>query len=493
MTLAESLSRGIRRLALATLLGFAVIAASTFYWGFIRSEELSARPDNQRRTAFERRTHRGRILDRAGRVLAETETTVGESGEIVPRRVYPEPSAAPVTGFQTWRYGAGTLDDATYGAGGAEAAYDVALRGDIGQSPQQILASRVLHRPQQGRDVVLTLDRELQAYAADQLGDREGAIVVLDVNSGAVRALVSQPTFDPAALDAGDMPDEDPRQPMFNRATQGLYPPGSTLKTVTLAAALDEGLVRPGDVVEDGQLVEYFAGFPVACDNNPPGKDTFTISEAFGWSCNVTFARLATELGKRKFLEYGERFGLTSAPPFPLPVAAASLTADDEMSEPELASAGFGQGEVLVTPLHMALVTAAVAGGGAVPSPYLLEDVPNVRWSGLADERGTWKRAVPGDIARAMREIMIQSAQDGWASAARQGLDLRLGGKTGTAEVAGQTPHAWYIGFAPADDPSVAIAVLVPNGGQGGDVAAPIAGRVLNRALELEQQYEAVD
>jgi peptidoglycan glycosyltransferase len=487
----DTMAHDIARLALLCAIGFAVIAAATLYWGYVRAEELAVRPDNQRRIAFDRRTHRGRILDRSGTVLAETEMVVGDDGSIVPRRVYNVPAAAPVTGFQTWRYGAGVLDDVTYGAGGAEAAYDEALRGDLGLTPRQLLATRVLHRPQQGRDIVLTIDADLQSYAAELLGDREGAVVVMDIDSGAVRALVSQPTFDPAALDSGALPSDDPSRPMFNRATQGLYPPGSTWKTVTLAAALDAGLTKPDDVVADGTAVEYFDGYGVACDNNPEGVNVFTISEAFGWSCNVTFARLAVELGEQLYREYAARFGLGDAPPFPLPVAESSLTRSEEMSEPELASAGFGQGEILVTPLEMALVAAAVGGDGSLPVPYLLEDVPGVRWSRLADERGTWRRALPRSTAQAMREIMVQSAQNGWASAARRGLDLRMGGKTGTAEVSDGAPHAWYIGFAPAEDPQVAVAVLVPHGGQGGDVAAPIAGRLLQRALDLDAVHDA--
>ena len=259
---------------------------------------------------------------------------------------------------------------------------------------------------------------------------------------------------------------------------------------VTLAAALNEGATRLDDVVADGDYTEYFEGFPIRCDNNPPGKTTFDIAHALGWSCNVTFARMGAELGERLVRAYAQNFGVNDTIPFPLPVAESSLSNDDEMSVAELASASFGQGEVLVTPMHMALVTAALAGDGTMPVPYLLETVPSVRWSTMADDRGTWRRSVSRDTAHKMRGALVLSATEGWARAARAGTDVSLGGKTGTAQVADGQPHSWFIGFAPADDPEVAIAVLVPHGGEGSVVAAPIAGRILQRALELEATYD---
>ncbi len=477
----EALDRGLPRLASLCLLAFAALLAATFYWGYVRAPELTARPDNGRRVAFDRRIRRGAILDRRGRVLAQT--VFDEEGR--PTRVYPFPAAAPVTGYQSWRYGAGSSRRATYGAGGAEAAYDLALRGDLGLSLRQLIASQVLHRPQVGRDVVLTLDAELQTSAAEELRGREGAVVVLAVPSGEVLALVSQPTFDPASLDAGEGIGDDPRALLFDRATQGLYPPGSTWKTVTLAGALGAGLVQPEAVVHDGDAVEYFDGYPVRCNNNPEGVTEFTIAEAYGWSCNVTFARLAVALGVERYRLLAESFGVGDAPPFPLPVAASDLGMDDPTGLPELASAGFGQGEVLVTPLHMALIALAVAGDGRMPAPYLLADVPGVPYRAVADERGTWRHPMTATTAATMRRIMAQSAHLGWARSASQAAGLPVAGKTGTAEAGVGQPHAWFIGFAPADAPQVAAAVLLPHGGEGAAVAAPIGGRVLAKALAV--------
>ncbi len=476
---------GILRLALAIVAAYAVLIGATLYWGVVRADELAGRADNPRRYAEDRRIRRGAILDRSGRVLARTEFD-GED----PTRRYPFPSTAPVVGFQTWRYGAGAVVGASYGAGGAEAAYDDALRGDVGRPIREVIAGRILARPHVGNDIVLTLDAELQSEAFDALGPREGAVVVVDVEDGAVRALVSRPTFDPTALDLDQTDSSDlDLQPLFNRATHGLYPPGSTWKMVTLAAALAEGEAHTADIFDDGDAVEYFEGFPVACDNNPEGVTQFDLAHAFAYSCNVTFARLGVALGRERFEEWGERFGLGDAPPFPLGVADASISQDSSIDLPELASAAFGQGEVLVTPLHMALVAAAAAGDGNLPTPYLLDDVPGVRWRRIADERGTWRKAMSASTAEEVRRIMVTSVLDGWARTALFGRSegFTMGGKTGTAEAPGGAPHAWFIGFAPAEQPVVAIAVLVVNGGEGGAVAAPIAGHVLERAVSLDQ------
>lgn len=474
----------LRRLAAAYLIGLAIAAGGTFYWGVVRADELGARPDNPRAAMADRRIERGSILDRGGNALAYT--SFDAAGR--PSRVYPVPAAAPVVGYQTWRYGAGAIPGATYGAGGAEAAYDAALRGDVGRPVREIIAGRILGRAGIGRDVVLTVDAGLQTAAYTALGSREGAVVVLDVDDGAVLALVSRPTFDPASLDA-DPSDvlDDAARPLLNRATQGLYPPGSTWKAVTLSAALTEGIADPREVRDDGRAVEYFDGYAVSCDNNPPEAVRFDLVRAFAYSCNVTFARLGAALGADRMRAHAAAFGIVDEPPFPLPTVAGNIGLEDDGDLPALASTAFGQGELLVTPMHMALVAAAIARGGRMPKPYLLADVPGARWRGIADERGTWRRPMAGRVARGVSEAMAVSALEGWARSAYQGRTpgFTLGGKTGTAEAPGGEPHAWFIGFAPADEPTVAIAVLVARGGDGATAAGPIAGMLLEMAVEV--------
>lgn len=463
-----------RVLVLAHLL----VGLALGYWGVVRAPQLLRRGDNARWQAFERRIARGRILDRRGLVLAETVTD--DAGAALRR--YPHPSAAHVVGYQAWRYGAGA--SSSYGSAGAEGAYDVALRGDLGLGLRGMAAARVLHRPQAGHDLRLTLDAGLQDLAAAELAGREGAIVVLAVGDGAVLTMASEPSFDPAAMDVSPPDPDDPRAPLLNRATQGLYPPGSVFKAVTLAAALDEGQARLADPVSDGDRSEQLAGLDVACANNPPGVTTFSVEQAFGWSCNLTFARLGLALGPATWARHAAAFGILEAPPFPLPAAAGSLGTDEAPSGAELVGAAFGQGRLLVTPLHMALLAAAVAGDGSLPKPYLLADVPGVSWRRIADDQGTWRRAMRPSTAAELRRAMAWAAAEGWARPATDAAGLALGGKTGTAQLDGeQQPHAWFIGFAPEARPRVAVAVLVAHGGEGSTVAAPIGGRMLAAAL----------
>jgi peptidoglycan glycosyltransferase len=462
-----------------SFVALAVLALATLYWGFLRADELAARHDNPRRLAFDRRIQRGALLDRWGAPLATT--SFDQDGR--PTRTLHVPAAAPVVGFQTWTYGAGAID-AAYGAAGAEAALDTALRGEIGTSIADVMAIRLLHRAPVGRDVRLSLDASLQAAAADLLGDRRGAIVLLDPRTGAVRAMASEPTFDPATLDSGPGHDEGR---LLNRATHGQYPPGSIWKTVTLAGGLLDGLVDEGTVFDDGDAVEYFDGYPVRCDNNPDGVIQFDLAHAFAWSCNVTFARLAHRLGADRYEQLAASFGMGEAPPFLIGAAAGSLSADDELSAPELAAAGFGQGEIVVSPLHMALIAAAAAGDGTMPIPYLVEEVEGLGSRAIPERRGVWKRPLDPITASTLRSIMVTSGREGWAASAGQGLTVTIAGKTGTAETGSLDPHAWFIGFAPADDPRMVVAVLVEHGGEGSRVAAPIGGRALEIALSREE------
>ena len=468
------MSQNIRHLAILLIAGFLVIGLGLAYWQLVRAPELWAREDNPRHLEMERRIQRGRILDRDGAELARTE--MGPQGA---RRVYPYPPLAHVTGFWSLRYG----------TAGIEAAFNDDLRGLTGQDAKTVLVDRLLHRPQVGHDVVLTLDLDLQRVADEALGDRRGAVVLLDPRDGAILALVSHPTFDPNTLDQDwERLKADPSSPLLNRATQGRYPPGSTWKTVTLAAALQEGLVFPGDVFDDGDAELIVEGFPIHCDNNPRGVNSFDLAHAYGYSCNLTFARLGLELGTKRYKEYALRFGLGQSLPLEIPTAVSQLANDPFMDRVLLASTAFGQGELAVTPLQMALVAAAMANDGAIPKPHLLVRVQDREGNVLREaETGIWQIAVIPRVARHVREMMVVSVEEGWARGAKI-PGVQVAGKTGTAEVGGETePHAWFIGFAPADEPRYAIAVLVENGGEGSRVAVPIARRVLEAALSRDR------
>lgn len=469
----------ILRLAGLVMAAFLMIAGAVPYWGVLRAAELTARPDNPRIVEAERRLVRGRILDRDGQILALTQLN---DNDIATRR-YTYPSLAPVLGYWSIRHG----------TAGIEAAFDDSLRGEP-VSPDESLEQWLYHRPRVGDDVVLTIDLGIQQVADNVLGDAKGAIVLLNAHTGAILALASHPTYDPTRIDDA-FPElrDDPNRPLLNRATQGRYPPGSTFKTVTLAAALEEGIVATTQVFDDGDETLYVEGFPIRCDNNPAGVNSFDLAHAYAYSCNLTFAQIGLDLGTKAFKDYAARFRVDRDIPLEIPVSPGQLANDPTLiSQVLLASTAFGQGELLVTPLNMALVAAAIANDGVMPQPHLVIEVresSSELMRSVQPQNAALGVPVTQATARQVSEIMTVSVQDGFARRAQIEVAI-VGGKTGTAQLGGAStePHAWFIGWARAlddspDTPTYAVAVLVENGGAGSLVATPMGREVLAAAL----------
>ncbi|MHB1159293.1 MAG: peptidoglycan D,D-transpeptidase FtsI family protein [Chloroflexota bacterium] len=484
------MERSIRRLAGLLLLSLVAIALTLTYWQVIRSQELVYGPYNPRLLEEEKQTARGRILDRTGRVLAYSEQT--DRGM---ERRYSDPTTAPITGYYSTRYG----------ASGLESSFARYLRGDVQANPIDTLVNQALHRPSVGADLHLTLDPRVQAAAAQAMGSDRGAIVALDPRTGAVLAMVSTPYFDPNRIDEGwSGLQGDPAEPLYNRATMGLYTPGSVFKIVTASAAIDLGLV---DLDKRYQCTEDLTvdGFVIQ-NKNHPGVSDVTFVDDFAYSCNVTFARVGLGLGsgplplgdqthapaprtrdigdsRQRFLDYAARFGLEGPLPFDIPTSA-SRVGNRELSRVELANTAFGQGDLQVTPLLMALASATVANDGKMPQPYLVSEIRDRQGNLLQSHSPRILREVISqDSAGAMNRLMVASVQEGYArTAAIPGL--RVGGKTGSAEVGpGLKTHSWFIGYAPADDPVVAVAVIMENKGPGSDFAAPAGRKVMEAAL----------
>lgn len=494
-----TMNRPIIRLATLLLIAFVLVAAAIPYWGVIRATELTSRADNPRLIETERRLDRGRILDRNGAVLARTDL----DDEGIAHRRYPHPQLAPVLGYWSLKHG----------TAGIEQAFNDPLRAQ----PMGFRASLdrwLYHRLPVGNDVILTIDLQLQRVADRVLGDVRGAVVLMNAESGGILALVSHPTFDPANIDKDFARlKEDPGRPLLNRATQSRYPPGSTFKTVTLAAALQEGVVHPGQMFEDGEETLYVEGFPIRCDNNPRGVNRFDLAHAYAYSCNLTFARMGLELGTRHFKKYAGRFRIGHEIPLEIQVTPSQLANDPLlMNQVLLASTSFGQGELLVTPLNMALIAATIANEGIMPQPYLAEQIqrrdgkPISGFGSFGGVQGRLRIAeeksesrnilgvpITEAVARQVRDLMITSVQEGYARRA-QIPGAVVGGKTGTAQLGGEDtkPHAWFIGWAQRagepDAPIYAIAVIVENGGEGSLVATPVAQQILRAAVKVEQR-----
>jgi peptidoglycan glycosyltransferase len=369
-----------------------------------------------------------------------------------------------------------------YGRSGIERVYNPELSGQIGELAVQNFVDLVTGRPKKGADLLLTVDLDTQKAAASALGDRKGAVVALDPRTGAVLAMVSYPRFDPNTIDTNwQALTSDPGKPLFDRALQGRYPPGSVFKVVVAAAGLQEGVVTPDSPFDDegswlvgGYRVNNFGG-------NVYGEHDF--ASAVVRSINTTFAKVGVELGADRLARYAEAFGLGGSIPWGLGGSTGSFPAPGGMDDAHVAQVSFGQGELLVSPMGMALITAGIANGGTIMRPYVVQEVRD--YNGRVVDRASprsWLEPIDAATAAQLRALMVKVVSEGTGTRASiEGVNVA--GKTGTAEVAEGDSHAWFIGFAPAEDPRIAVAVLVENGGTGGAVAAPIAREVIRAAL----------
>jgi peptidoglycan glycosyltransferase len=315
------------------------------------------------------------------------------------------------------------------------------------------------------------------------MGNRVGAAVAIDPKTGEILAMVSNPTYNANAIDEqGEALRADPNNPLLNRATQGLYPPGSTFKTVTAAAALETGAWTTDKRFTCRNAI-FIEGFRVACANVPQGEGTYDFGYGYVHSINALFAQVGVDIGWGTLREYSARFGIGAD--LGTEIDESPSLVGNGTSKAALGSTAFGQGELLTTPLQMALVAAAVANKGEVPQPHLVLRVLDPKERPVLEKnphnRG---RAMNERTAATLRDLMVRNvAEAAGAPAAIPGI--QVAGKTGTAETGrpDEPPHAWFIGFAPANDPKIAVAVIIEHAGFGGSVAAPIAGRIMRAAL----------
>jgi penicillin-binding protein A len=337
-------------------------------------------------------------------------------------------------------------------------------------------------------DLRLTIIDAVHSVAVDALAGHTGAVIALDPKTGAVLAYASSPSFDPNAVVREDAEPAD--DAAIDRVASRILPPGSTFKVVVAAAALATGATLDS-TFDDSSSYTPPTGQPIrnAGGGTCAGGGTITLLDAFVVSCNTVFAELAADLGGVAVVGTAQRFGFNAALPWELGAersvipTAASLDADI----PSLAQTGIGERDVRVTPLLMAMIAAAVANDGAAPVPYVIDAVLAPDGSVVSETtRRSFGRSVTSDVAARLREMMIQVVERGTGTVAAV-PGVQVAGKTGTAE-GGGGPHAWFIGFAPAEDPRIAVAVVVESAGSGssgGRTAAPIAARVIAAYLEL--------
>lgn len=469
----------IRRTAVTLLLLMGVLGGWLSYQQTVAASDH--RNDVRNPRALEERTLRPR-----GSILTADGVVVAESRPAGRRflRVYPE------AGRYAHTVGYSSL---VLGETGVEAIRAADLVSDDDGSLRSLLIE-TLGGSLAPHDVRLTLRDDLQRAAAEALGGQVGAVVALDPSTGAILAMVTSPTFDPntllgpGAIEAGEALNADPERPLIDRTRSDFYAPGSTFKLIVSSAGLTTGFVTPETLLPDTDLLEL-PGSTATIANADGGfcgdGDTVTFERALVISCNTAFAELGMQLGADALLEAAEDAGFNEAIPFDLPVVESYFPADLGDDLPATAQSAIGGRDVRASALHMALIAAAIGNGGVAMTPYLVdavldEDGAVVEWA----EPTVWRRTMPTDDAATLTAMMekVVSEGTGWRA---QIPGLAMAGKTGTAEVPGDAPDVWFVGFAPADDPGIAVAVLVEGGGElgedgsGGSVAAPIARAVV--------------
>ena len=488
------MNRELRRLFLVLAVMFAAVVAVGTYWLW-RAPDLEARQDNPTQLVRQITVKRGLVFaDDGTTVLARNRKRDVEGREWFLRH-YPEGSlAAHAVGYST-------LERARTGL---EESMNDFLTGSNSNLSSLVdrARSRLTGEPQEGNHLVLTLDAAAQKKANSLLQGRCGAIVALEPATGRVLVMASAPTFDPnlAARNFDRITATravcDPAAPLLNRATQGLFVPGSTFKVVTAAAALDSGQFRPTSTFFDpGYCIQYGRRvFNYADQNGPEQFGRVTLGEALEHSINAVFCDIGKELGGDVLVDYAKRFGFYSVPPLDTPEAerlASGLYEDGRLFDPELSSdvdegrLAFGQERLLATPLQMAMVASAIANGGVLMSPYLVERILKPDRSVLTQTKPEkLSDAVKPGTAAALTRMMEAVVASGTGRGA-QIPGLSVAGKTGTGETGvAEENDAWFIAFAPADDPEVAVAVALSHEpGTGGAAAAPIVREVIETLL----------
>jgi peptidoglycan glycosyltransferase len=476
----------IRQLYGLFALLFAVLVGFTSYWSVVDAEGLEDNPDNRRALIEEQTVPRGFIYARDGNTVLARNRVVRRSGtRIFVRRYPPAGTFAHPVGYSFIENGRRSL----------ELSRNDALVGE--ENEFATILSGLEDRENEGHDVVTNLDVGGTQAAVAGLAGRKGSVVAIEPDTGKVRVMVSIPEYDP-----NQVPRDfrsivrNPDQPLLNRATQELYPPGSTFKVVTAAAALDSGRVSPESII-DGSSPKTISGVPL---ENSGGQSFGAISftDALTNSVNTVFAQVGEDIGRERLVEYMRRFGFYEDPELDYPdfqmIPSGILNGDGDFVDDgfDVGRVAIGQGglegEIRSSPLQMALVAAAIANDGRLMRPRLTDKI--VRKDGRVAEQiqpDLQSQVVKPETAEQLTAMMSRVVDEGTGTAAALG-DVPVAGKTGTAEVGAfrEFTQPWFICFAPVEDPELAVAVTLerqPAGSQGGTVAAPIARSVLEAVL----------
>ena len=484
------MNKPLRRVAVFCGLLVLALLARVNYVQFVQADQLSNDIHNRRVAINQYAQPRGDIIVDGKAVTGHTTTT---GSDFKYKRTYVDgPMWAPVTGFASQAFGTTMLE-------GVE---DKFLTGNDDRLFFNRTIDLLTGKEKKGGNVVTTLNAKAQKAAFDGLGDKKGAVAAIDPRTGAILAMASTPSYDPGSFAGNSTTDSknwtavdkksDTDDPTLNRALRQTYPPGSTFKLVTAAAALENGAVTDIDQPTKSPDPYMLPGTttPLPNEGHIPCKDA-TLRVALRYSCNSVFGKLGADLGQQKMLDEAEKFGFNSEQ-F-VPVRAAASNFDKQMSPDHVAQSSIGQFDTAATPLQMAMVAAAIANNGTLMKPYEVDklEAPNL---------STIAQTSPSELSKPLSPENAQKLQSMMETVVKQGTGtkaqipgVRVGGKTGTAQHGvgnDKAPYAWFVSYAMTDQGSpVAVAVVVEDGAAnrgditGGGLAAPIAKKVMEAVL----------
>ncbi|TCK27466.1 peptidoglycan D,D-transpeptidase FtsI family protein [Pseudonocardia endophytica] len=485
------MNRPVRRVALAVMVMVVVLLGNATYVQVVQAGAYRDDPRNQRVQIDEYSRQRGQITA-GGEVLAQS---VATNDRLKYLRQYPNgPAFAPVTGFFS----------TVYGSSGLERSTDGVLNGTDDRLFVRRVSDLITGRDPAGGNVVTTINPAVQKVAFDQMSSKnfEGAVVALNPQTGDILAMASTPSYDPNPLASHDAAEQQQawkadsaQNPdvLTNRAISEIYPPGSTFKLVDTAAALQNGFTpdsqltaAPNITLADSTTtLENYDGTP--CGTGA----TASLRDALARSCNTAFAQLGGELGADKIRAQAESFGVGRSD-LQIPMTVQPSSVGPMSDTPSTQQSAIGQRDVRLTPLQNAMIVASIANGGQTVAPHLVKEIQSPQLDVVdTTEPDRMSRSMPQNVASTLTDLMIGSENRTQGGGKITGV--QIASKTGTAEHGtdpkNTPPHAWYVAFAPAEDPKVAIAVIVENGGNraleatGGSVAAPVGRAVIAEAL----------
>jgi peptidoglycan glycosyltransferase len=490
-------NRPIKKVAIFCLALFAVLFVNANYIQVINAASYSSHSDNRRNLIYAFQNPRGQIIV-DGKAIATSTPTTGSTLKYL-RQYTNGPLYAQATGYYSVNFGSTSI----------EKFENPLLSGTDSRLATQQFMNTLENKGKTGGSVVLTLNAKAQQAAYDGLAalgngkEIEGAVVALDPKTGAILALVSAPSFDPNKLASHDTTEEskaanalaaDPLQPNLDRALAQTYPPGSTFKIITSAAAMDNGI--NGQPVDENTVIQSPLNTlqlpqSTATLSNDAGETcgNTALINAFTLSCNTVYGQIGLDLGGSKLQAEAQKWGFNTTGPS-VPMNASTPVFPSNISQAQAAQSAIGQFNVRMTPLQGAMMAAGVANGGVIMAPYLVKQELDTK--GNVMDTTTPKQLynpITSDQANQLKDMMVSVVQNGTGTKA-QINGVQVAGKTGTAQRGvGQNALAWFLSFAPANDPKVAVAVLVqdddPNAGDifGGSLAAPIAKDVIQAVL----------